>query len=215
MGRIADAVAEGLQIAWAAARLAVKNIILVETIARGEDFQAEALSHYAREVMIGLAAEQEAAAELVNRQRKKAWGRHSEPDGTHDYRDRDTRNLRRRRKQYVGVAKGLREQADDHDTVLRLVEEARESAWADVEGNLSRRLEVEGMRADADPDYAAMRDARMTAVTMIDLQRLEARQRTLGVLPGEDEDPVSGGDPGSGGDPRSGGGRGSGGDPDS
>jgi hypothetical protein len=183
LGRTADAIAEGLQIAWAAARLAVKNLILVETIAGGEDFEPESMAGEAREVLLALATEQEAAAVLVHRQRRKAWGKYTEPGGTHDYRDRDTRNLRKRHKQYVGVAKGLHEYASDHDTVLRLVEEARASAWADVEGNLSRRLAVEGMRADADPEYGAMREARMTAVTMIDLQRLEARQRKLGLLP--------------------------------
>src|SRR5690606_497399 len=135
--------------------------------------------------LLGLAREQQAAADLAERQRKRAWGRFSEPDGTHDYRDRDTRNLRRRQKQYAGVAKALREYADDDATLLTLVEEAREAAWADVEGNLSRRLAVEGMRADADPEYASMRDARMSAVALIDLQRLEARQRKLGHLPEE------------------------------
>src|SRR5690606_30325641 len=138
VGRTADAIAEGLQIAWAAARLAVKNIILVETIARGEDFQPSAFAAFAREVLVGLAREQEDAAALMQRQRKKAWGKFSEPGGTHDYRDRDTRNLRRRRKQYEGVAKGLHEWAEDAEVVRTLVEEARESAWADVEGNLAR-----------------------------------------------------------------------------
>jgi hypothetical protein len=184
VGRTAEAVAEGLQIAWAAARLAVKNIILVETIARGEDFEPETVAESAAAVLSGLAVEQQAAAELVRRQRKKAWGKYSDSMGTHDYRDRDTRNLRKRQRQYAGVAKGLREQAADRAIVMRLVEEARESAWADVEGNLERRLTVEGMRADTDPEYEAMREARMSAVTLIDLQRLEARQRKLGHLPG-------------------------------
>lgn len=186
MGRSADAVSEGLQIAHAAARLSLKNIILVETIAHGEGFDAETLAEAARGVLVGLAEESEAAAARMQKQRKKAWGKYTEPDSTHDYRDRDVRNLRRRRKQYLGVAKGLREQSVDHALVLRLVEEARESAWTDVEGNLERRLAVEGMRADADPQYATKRESRMAAVAMIDLQRLEARQRKLGALPSRD-----------------------------
>ncbi len=183
MGRNADAVAEGLQIAWAAARLTVKNIILVDTIAHGADFDADGVARRAQEVLRELAREQQDAADLVRRQRRRAWGRFSEPDGTHDYRDRDTRNLRRRQRQYAGVAKALHAQVEDPETVGRLVEEAREGAWADVEGNLARRLTVEGMRADADPEYAALREARMSAVAMIDLQRLEAHQRALGHLP--------------------------------
>ena len=188
MGRTAEAVAEGRQIAWAAARLALKNIILVETIAQEKEFIPGAVAAAAREVLLGLAREQQAAAALAERQRKRAWGRFSEPDGTHDYRDRDTRNLRRRQKQYERVARTLRAYADDDAMLLRLVEEARESAWADVESNLSRRLAGEGMRADADPEYGSMRDARMSAVALIDLQRLEARQRMLGHLPGTEHD---------------------------
>ncbi|HBR88532.1 MAG TPA: asparagine synthase, partial [Microbacterium sp.] len=38
MGRNADAIAEGVSIADAAARLAVRNRILVDTIARNEPF---------------------------------------------------------------------------------------------------------------------------------------------------------------------------------
>ena len=59
--------------------------------------------------LVSLAAEQEAAAALAKRQRKKAWGKFSDSDGTHDYRDRDMSNLRKRHRQYVGVAKSLRD----------------------------------------------------------------------------------------------------------
>ncbi|MCR2317529.1 hypothetical protein NSR99_23335, partial [Salmonella enterica] len=86
---------------------------------------------------------------------------HSDPVGTHDYRDRDVRNLRRRAKQSLGVAQRLREMMDDRVQLESIVEEARAAAWADVRHNLDRRLRVEGMRPDQDPDYARMREARM------------------------------------------------------
>ena len=116
MGRNADAIAEGVSIADAAARLAVRNRILVDTIARNEPFDPERVAPFARETLLALAAEQEAAADLTRKQRKKAWGKYSDPDGTHDYRDRDTRNLRRRQRQYTGVAKVLRERRIDPKT---------------------------------------------------------------------------------------------------
>jgi hypothetical protein len=176
MGRTADAIAEGLQIAASAARLAVKNRILVGTIADDEGFDVDRFLRFARETVLSLANEQEQGARAVQRHRKKAWGRHRDPMGTHDYGDRDLRNLRRRYKLYVGTAKGLRELADDEDRLSELVEQARESAWADVAGNLERRLRVEGKRADSDPEYDSMRNARMAAVT-IDLERLAAHRR--------------------------------------
>jgi hypothetical protein len=177
VGKTSDAIAEGVAIASAAARLAVRNHILVETIANDETFDEDRISAFAQETLIALADEQDAAADLVQRQRKKAWGKFSDPDGTHDYRDRDTRNLRKRHRQYRGVAKELRRMAEDDDEVRGLVEQSRDAAWGDVESNLQRRLAVEGMRADLDPDYEMMRAARMQSLRLIDLPRLAAHRR--------------------------------------
>jgi hypothetical protein len=179
MGKTSDAVAEGVSIASAAARLAVRNHILVQTIARDEPFDVDVVGPYARDTLIALADEQQTAGELAKRQRKKAWGKYSDPDGTHDYRDRDMRNLRKRYRQYMGVAKQLRERAEDPEAIQELVEQARDAAWGDVESNLQRRLNVEGMRADVDPDYATMRAARMQALRLVDLPRLASHRRAI------------------------------------
>ena len=179
MGKTSDAVAEGVSIASAAARLAVRNHILVETIAHDESFDVDVIGSYAQETLIALAEEQEEAADLATTQRKRAWGKFSDSDGTHDYRDRDMRNLRKREKQYRGVAKELRNRAADPEAVRELVEQARDAAWGDVEANLQRRLRVEGMRADVDPDYEMMRGARMQALRLVDLPRLSAHRRKL------------------------------------
>ncbi len=177
MGRTKDAIAEGLSIATAAGRLTVRNRILVDTIARGGQFDGVVFAELAREILHALADEQDQAADRVTQQRKRAWGRFSDSSGTHDYRDRDTRNLRRRAKQSHGVAKELRALADDPARVDALVAEARMAAWGDVESNLTKRLDVEGMTADADPDYATMRRARMDALRMVDLARLASQAK--------------------------------------
>ncbi|MGB4137205.1 MAG: asparagine synthase [Microbacterium sp.] len=177
MGRTADAIAEGVAIAAAAARLAVKNRILVDTIAQGEAFDIEHSAAHARNALLAMAKESEEAAELLTRLRKRAKGRHSDPSGTHDYRDRDVRNLKRRAKQSAGVAQRLTDMAGDDEQLRELVEEARVAAWADVRGNLDRRLRVEGMRPDQDPDYASLREARMQALKLVDLQALSSEQR--------------------------------------
>jgi len=177
VGRTKEAIAEGLSIATAAARLTVRNRILVDTIARGGQFDGEVFADLARETLRALAEEQDQAAARVTHQRKRAWGRFSDSSGTHDYRDRDTRNLRRRAKQSRGVAKELRALADDPERVAALVADARIAAWGDVEANLRQRLDVEGMTADADPDYATMRRARMDALRMVDLARLASQAK--------------------------------------
>lgn len=188
MGKTADAIAEGVSIASAAARLNVRNHILVETIANDESFDIARFTAYATDTLVALAEEQEAAAALVHRQRKKAWGKFSDSDGTHDYRDRDTRNLRKRQRQYLGVAKELRRRAADPHVVRELVEQSRDAAWGDVEANLQRRLRVEGMRPELDPDYEMMRAARMQSLRLIDLPRLAAHRRRADAEP-EDAEP--------------------------
>ncbi|GAA1960594.1 asparagine synthase [Microbacterium deminutum] len=187
MGKTADAIVEGVSIASAAARLAVRNHILVETIAHDEPYTVDRFAGLAHETLIGLADEQDAAADLARRQRKNAWGKFTDPDSTHDYRDRDTRNLRKRQRQYRGVAKELRRRAEDSEEVQLLVKESRDAAWGDVEANLLRRLAVEGMRAGVDPDYDMLRAARMQSLRLIDLSRLAAHRRHLG--DGEDGEP--------------------------
>ncbi|MDY0908633.1 asparagine synthase [Microbacterium sp. CFBP9034] len=190
MGKTAEAIAEGVSIATAAARLAVRNHILMETIAHDEPFDVTGFAPYAHDTLIALAEEQEAAAALAKRQRKKAWGKFTDPDGTHDYRDRDTRNLRKRHRQYIGVAKELRRVSEDPHAVRQLVEQARDAAWGDVEANLQRRLQVEGMRPDLDPDYERMRAARMQSLRLVDLPRLAAHRRR-GEAPPLDVAPAS------------------------
>lgn len=177
MGRTADAIAEGVAIATAAARLAVKNHILIGTIAEDGVFDMQKYMDDAREALRAMAEESEEAEENLAALRKRARGRHSDPSGTHDYRDRDVRNLRRRAKQSHGVATRLREMMQDDAALTTIVEEAREGAWADVRHNLDRRLRVEGMRPDQDPDYDRMRDARMQALRLVDLQALSSLQR--------------------------------------
>jgi hypothetical protein len=191
VGRNAEAVDEGVAIALAAARLSVKNAILVDTISLGESFDPQHFVETARAVLIALADEHDAAAEAVSRARKAAWGRHTQPHGTHDYRDRDVRNLRRRAKQYAGVAKALRAKAGDEAELRDLVEHAREAAWHDVEVNLQGRLRVEAMRPEQDPDYESMREARMQALRLVDLQKLSAqarRRRRVGAAADETAD---------------------------
>lgn len=193
MGKTSDAVAEGVSIAAAAARLAVRNHILVETIARGGQFAQDEVAEYAGTTLNALADEQDAVADLVRKQRKKAWGRFSDSDGTHDYRDRDTRNLKKRQKLSRGVAAELRAMASDADAVNALVEEARDAAWGDVEANLQRRLRVEGMTADTDPEYASMREARVDALLSIDLPRLAAQATRRSAAAREAAQEASGG----------------------
>jgi len=177
--RTRDVVAEGLYIASAATRLTLKNRILVDILAQGEDFDSDRFLPEARAALLMLADEAQADAERTDADRKRARRRHSDSDGTHDYRSRDVRNLRRRARQSQHVAQQLRERAADDDELRRLVADARDAAWAEVAGNIDRTLRIEAARPDLEPDYDRMREARMQALRLVDLPKLRARRRSI------------------------------------
>ena len=79
MGRTADAIAEGVAIATAAARLAVKNHILIGTIAENGVFDTDKYIADAREALRAMAEESEEVERNMTELRKRARGRHSDP----------------------------------------------------------------------------------------------------------------------------------------
>ena len=184
--KLDDIVAEGVYIAAAATRLALKNRILVHILAEDEDFDAANFVPDAKETLLALAAEADEDAARAERERKLARRRHSDSDGTHDYRSRDVRNLRRRRKQAERTAAELRRRADDPEELRALVEAAREAAWAEVARNIDSTLRIEAARPDLEPDYDRMRGARIQSLVLVDLPRLAAHRRRVAAQSGED-----------------------------
>lgn len=176
--RTRDVVAEGLYIASAATRLSLKNTILVHILADGEDFDPQRYLPDARAALEALADEAEADAARAERERKRARTRHSDSVGTHDYRSRDVRNLRRREKQSLHVASELRLRAADDDELQRLIADARDAAWAEVAKNIDSTLRIASYRPDLEPDYERMRTARMQALRLVDLPKLRAHRRS-------------------------------------
>jgi hypothetical protein len=177
--RVSDLVAEGVYVAAAATRLALKNKILVEILAGGADFDVDRFMPDARDTLLALAAEADADGVRARLEQKKASRRFRDPYGSHDYSSRDVRNLRRRRKQAERVAAELRARAADDVELRQLVEAAREAAWADVARNIDRTLRIEAARPDLEPDYAKMREARMQSLRLVDLPRLAAHKRRV------------------------------------
>lgn len=177
--KLGEIVAEGVYIAAAATRLALKNRILVDILAAGEGFDVDRFLPDAKETLLSLAAEAEADAARTERERKRARRRFSDSDGTHDYRSRDVRNLRRRRKQSERIARELRARAENPEELRSLVEAAREAAWAEVSRNIDSSLRISAARPDLEPDYEKMRGARMQSLVLVDLARLAAHRRRM------------------------------------
>lgn len=178
-----EIVAEGLYIAAAATRLALKNRILVDILAQGEGFDRDHFLPEAKQTLLTLADEAEADAERTEQERKVARRRFSESGGTHDYRRRDVRNLRRRRVQSERIAAELRRRAEDEGELRALVEAAREAAWAEVSRNIDSSLRISAARPDLDPDYERMRAARVQSLVLVDLAKLAAHRRRMAAGP--------------------------------
>ncbi|MDQ1130520.1 asparagine synthase [Microbacterium sp. SORGH_AS_0888] len=185
--KLGEIVAEGVYIAAAATRLALKNRILVEILAAGEGFDVERFLPDAKATLLALADEAEEDAARTERERRRARRRFSDSDGTHDYRSRDVRNLRRRRKQSERIARELRERAENPEELRALVEAAREAAWAEVSRNIDSSLRISAARPDLEPDYEKMRRARMQSLVLVDLARLAAHRRRMSEAAASDD----------------------------
>ncbi|WP_296197386.1 asparagine synthase [uncultured Microbacterium sp.] len=175
--RVRDVVADGLYVAAAATRLTLKNRLLVASVAHDETFDVGAWIPEAQAVVRELADEAEAEADRVAVQLRGLWRKFDESTGTHEYRSRDTRNLRRRRKQSLHIAKELRSRADDREAMTKIVIAARDAAWEELAANIHIALRAEAARPDRDANYQQMRAARMQALRLVDLPKLRAQRR--------------------------------------
>ncbi len=173
----ADIVADGVYLASAVTRLKLKNSILMQVLAEDKNFEVDDVLVDAREALLALADEAEQDAERTEREREIAKTRTTRSDGTHDYRRRDVRNLKRRRDQFRRIAAELRERAEDELALLQLVLDAREAAWEEVARNIERRLDIYAARPDLDADYDDARAQRMKELRKVDLRKLDKKRR--------------------------------------
>ena len=159
-----DMVSEGVMLAQFAARMALKNQIVIGALAESVPYHPEYYAAAARAVLNEVIRESEASAHLAERKRAVAAGRSGVGEHQHDYRSSDTANLRRREDVNLAVADRLAALRDDDDYVARLVERARDDAWADIGLAITARLDRDWPAlavSDTDPDYGARRDKRM------------------------------------------------------
>jgi len=152
---------EGLLVAESAGRMSLKNRLIVDALRRDEAYSPDRAAASAREVLLELAEEAEAAAERVAAERRTAEQREGRSQHQHDYHRSDSANLRRRELVYAAVAAGLSSRRGDDDYVDELVERARDAAWQEVAAALEQELDRRWPRFDEEPDYAAARPARL------------------------------------------------------
>jgi len=172
-----ESFSEGLLVAEAAGRMALKNRIIIEAL-RGEDaWDATRAAAAAREVLHELVVELDQVAEWSAAERETAAQREGRSEHQHDYHRADAWNLRLRERLNVAVAERLTELRNDDAYLAEFAERARQEAWAEIAGVIDQRLAEDWSEFEVDEAYEQERDERMSGLAL-DLSRdLEQARR--------------------------------------
>lgn len=165
-----ESFAEGLLVAESAARMALKNRIIVAALRGDEPFDADRAAAAAREVLYELVQEMNEVAEWSAAERESAALREGRSAHQHDYHRADAWNLRLRERINAAVSKKLWELRGDPEYLAAFAERARDDAWTEIAGVIEQRLAREWPEIEVDEAYERERDERMRDVAL-DLER--------------------------------------------
>ncbi|MBX0301502.1 hypothetical protein K2F54_16125 [Cryobacterium sp. 1639] len=170
LARIVD---EGLLIALSSVRMAVKNDIIVSGLAEHADFDPARFAATTRRELLALAEENRESAIRVARQRKDLKASTWRLDLSDD-QQMDIRQFKKRTRVHKKLAGALTGVADDDDQIVRLVQEAKNAASAEVQDAMRTRL----LRLSIDPsepDYQLHRAERTEMFLLVDLALLRLK----------------------------------------
>lgn len=170
-----ESFAEGLLVAESAARMALKNRIIVMALRGEEPYDADRVAAAAREVLRELVQELDEVAEWSAHEREGAARREGRARHQHDYHDTDSLNLRLRERVNEAVAARLSELRGDPEYLAEFAERARDDAWQELAAVIEQRLAREWPEIEIDEDYRRERDERLREVSL-DLER-DLRER--------------------------------------
>ena len=189
-----EMLAEGLLVAEAAGRMALRNRFVMHALRGDEPFDNERAAAAAREVLYELVQEADEVAERTGEVRSTAASREGRSSHEHDYRRADAANLRRREQVYAAVAKELWVRRNDPEYLRAFAERAREEAWDEVSGAIETRLDREWgewPEIEVDETYEAERDDRIHDL-LADLDRGVAAAEAERARRAEANDPFRG-----------------------
>ena len=168
-----DLVEEGVLLAAAGVRLAVKNLVIRTSLRDRLDYSETRYREAVREELLNLAHEKRVDAARIGAQLARARQREGRPTHATDYRIVDVAALGRREEVSRALAHRLEELSEDAPFVLQLVRTARSDAWREIGAS----IEAVAARRSAPPDddYGRERAERMMHL-LGDLAELEARE---------------------------------------
>lgn len=168
-----DEIAEqGVLVADVAVRLSVKNAIIMNALAKHEDYSSERVAELVREALANLAAERDADAkhlEAVIGEIDK-FGHSGWIEA--DYGIDDNRTIKHRLEVYRLVADELRAQMNDTEYVTETAENARKAAWKEIGDSLKTKAEHPYYGGGNKQEYFDKREERIQNLIEKDLTRL-------------------------------------------
>jgi hypothetical protein len=162
---------EGLTIALSAARMAVKNHIIVGALREHDDFDPAGYAAVAREELTVLAVQNEEDADRVARLRRDLAARRWAEDFSDDER-LDLIRLARRCRVHKGLALVLHAVARDEAQLAGIVDSARLDASHELRTALAARLIRQTIDGHA-PGYQRLREERLRYLLAIDFAALQ------------------------------------------
>ena len=169
-----ELVDEGVMIAAAGVRLAVKNLMILKSLRDGLDYDHERYVSAVREELANLADEKDGDADRVALVREQATTREGRPEHHSDYRNIDTATLERREQVSRLLAGRLREVGADDAWAQSIVRDARAAALDEIAASVSAT--VLGTSIPDDEEYRRERPARLRALSE-DLFELQTTPR--------------------------------------
>jgi hypothetical protein len=136
-----ELVDDGLLIAESAARMTVKNELILRAVRDRADYRPERSREVAREELRRLAVETRADARRVEEARAGAEDRPGKAAHQDDYRAGDVKHLDRRSEALGALADKLIRLSADDAYLDELVDDARRAAWDEVGGTIAERTE--------------------------------------------------------------------------
>ena len=161
---------DGVLIASAAVRLAVKNLIILRSARDHADYSPERVMAAVREELENLATEKDSDAARLREMQRVAAERDGQPRHHDDYRSVDTELLAKRAEVSQRLATRLRELGGDGEFCGELVDRARHDAWEEIAASITAQASLSSRGHD--PDYERERGGRMLAL-LGDLADLE------------------------------------------
>jgi len=163
---------QGVMVADVAVRLTVKNAIIMNALAKRQDYSSARVAEMVRESLTELADEREDDADHLDSvaQQIDRFGRSGRRSS--DYGVDDNRTLTHRRAVYRLVAEELRNRRGDENYVRVTAEHARQAAWKEIGESLKARAEHPYYGGGNTQEYAEKREERIRHLIEKDFPRL-------------------------------------------